>query len=300
MKGLPRPVNFLLYGNLWIAVAAAAATLQTLLILGLERNRIAWFVGTATFFTYNFQRLVKLDRLDGYADHNRNAWSVRNRQTMTLLTGVAFVILLGFIPQLPSSVWGVLMAAFAVSVGYVVRFIPAAHPSPKTKKSHAKRALRELPHAKLLLISAVWSFATVLLPVLWTDAGLPVASCTVLMLERFFFIAALSIPFDIRDAALDERSQRTLPQVVGLSGARWLAVLSALIAAGFSLWVWVDGWYSNSVAAVILGSHLLAALAVFGSVKVDADGAQPRREPYYSGLLDGMIVVQAALVLSVG
>ena len=299
MTRLVKLKNTILYGNVWIACGAGLATWQTLHILGLHALRIAWFTTLATFFTYNFQRLVKLNRLDGYADHNRNAWSVRNRRALTLFTAASFVVLLTFIPSLPIGVWPLLIASFAVAVGYVVRFVPHIHPSPKTKKT-AKRALRELPYTKLLLIAAIWSFATVLLPILWTDAGLPVASKAALMLERFFFIAALSIPFDIRDAGLDERSQRTLPQVFGLSGARWLAVASVIIAAGFSVWMWLDGWYSNSTAAALFGSYIVAALSVFGSVKVHANGPRPRREPYYSGLLDGLIIVQAVLVLSVG
>ena len=299
MKWDIRLYNFILYGNVWIAIGAGAATLQTLDVLGLAQLDIAVFTALATFFTYNFQRLVKLDRLDGYADHNRNAWSVRNRRTMALLTGVAFAILLGFIPQLPGAVWGALAVAFGVSVGYVVRFIPAPHPSPKKKKTPAKRALRELPYAKLLLIAAVWSFATVLLPVLWTDARLTVASSTALMLERFFFIAALSIPFDMRDAELDHPYQKTLPQVLGLLGARNAASVAVIVSGLFSLFLWMDGLYTNAQVLALAVSQLAALAAVFRSVTVDASGVKVRREPYYSGLLDGLIVLQALLVLAV-
>ena len=298
MKWDIRLKNFILYGNIWIALGAGAATVQTLHILGIRRLEIASFAALATFFTYNFQRLVKLDRLDGYADHNRNAWSVRNRRLMTLLTGLAFIFLLGFIPLLPRTAWALLAVAFVVSVGYVVRFIPAAHPSPKNKKTRPKRALRELPHAKLLLVAAVWSIATVLLPVLWTDARLQASTLAALVLERFFFIAALSVPFDIRDAELDQRSQQTLPQVFGLAGARNAGLLFIAVSGVFSLFLWMDGSYSTPIARAIALSQLLALTAVHFSITKDANGYHARPEPYYSGLLDGLIVLQAALVLA--
>ena len=47
--------------------------------------------------------------------------------------------------------------------------------------------------------------------------------------QRFLFIIAITIPFDIRDAQFDLPELATLPQVLGVNRARNIAVLSMLL-----------------------------------------------------------------------
>lgn len=76
-------------------------------------------------------------------------------------------------------------------------------------------ALRQVPYLKLFLIALVWTLMGVCLPHLWHDMTLNRTS-VVLMLMRFMFILAITLPFDIRDGVADKvQGIKTLAHVLG-------------------------------------------------------------------------------------
>ena len=50
------------------------------------------------------------------------------------------------------------------------------------------------------------------------------------LFERFLFIFAITIPFDIRDLRFDKFNLATLPQYFGVRKARWIGIGALLIA----------------------------------------------------------------------
>ena len=88
-------------------------------------------------------------------------------------------------------------------------------------------ALRRMPGLKMIWIGGAWAVLTAIWPVWWKalEANLPLPDSTWnLALERFLVIAALTLPFDLRDRDWDAADMRTWPQLLGTAGTRLLGV----------------------------------------------------------------------------
>ena len=78
-------------------------------------------------------------------------------------------------------------------------------------------SVRSIPFLKLFLISFVWAYVTVLLPLLYNGAVLSIDVLNIFF-QRILFIIAISIPFDIRDIEIDKI--KTLPNTIGVMWAK--------------------------------------------------------------------------------
>jgi len=90
--------------------------------------------------------------------------------------------------------------------------------------------LRNLAYMKSIVISACWTFFTLILPV-WMTAHLDHLPYTELVLMSILFYA-LTIPSDIRDSESDPSNLRTLPQLIGAL-ASGLIGMSLIVLFGF-------------------------------------------------------------------
>lgn len=150
-------------------------------------------------------------------------------------------------------------------------------------------SLREIPGLKSFLISFVVACITVLMPAISIKQEDIISDQELILrfAERFFFIVALSIPFDIRDIKRDkEREITSLPILVGANNAKVAAVVSllfSLIAYGFIL---MQGSPDLMVGAAVFISY---GLTVFLIVRSSAE----RNDYYYSFGLDSMMFLQA-------
>lgn len=85
------------------------------------------------------------------------------------------------------------------------------------------RFLRKLGWLKLFLVSFVVTYVTVYIPyqnVKW----LPI-DYYVNLLQRFFIIISLLIPFEIMDSKTDDKSLNTLPQLFGIESTKLFGIL---------------------------------------------------------------------------
>lgn len=109
-------------------------------------------------------------------------------------------------------------------------------------------------------------------------------------LERFFFIAAITIPFDIRDIERDSVEKiRTFPVILGVEGSKKLAytfnilfLLIAIIAAYLE----------------VQSFNLVTALFVSGIISfIFISGAGIKRsQVYYVFGVEGISLIQSLLV----
>jgi hypothetical protein len=212
----------LIWSNLLISMAAVSASIhafspcQSTFCIS-----IAIGIGAWTWFAYSLHRWVKFKR-PGRMHATERGWLVRNKRGLFLGGGLA--LLLSGLPLLVAFsverwdwlVWAVL--AGGISLVYAG--------SPKSRF-----ALRELPGAKLWAISTAWAFSTAALPMAFQGYSMADPALWAATGARFLVICALTIPFDIRDIALDDPAMRTLPQIIGPRAATMLA-LSMLAGAG--------------------------------------------------------------------
>src|SRR5690606_33529009 len=115
--------------------------------------------------------------------------------------------------------------AIIIVLGYIIPVIPV-------KKKWFR--LRDIPAIKAVLIAITVSYLTSVLPMLLSESY----SNKILIhfAERFFFILAITIPFDIRDQKFDSHSfLKTLPLLIGEKKAKLVSVGCMIISGGLFL-----------------------------------------------------------------
>lgn len=222
----------LLWSNATISFAAAGCVFASLALSGTGaplRGTAGFALGlsAATWCAYSWQRHVKATRKRGLRPEHL-AWQQRHapllRRLALLLVPVAALPLmwtwLAFQAASyaqPFRTWSLILGAGAITALY------AGSPGLRGRRF----ALRRVPGLKMIWIGGAWAVLTAIWPVWWQalEANLPLPDSTwPLALERFLVIAALTLPFDLRDRDWDAADMRTWPQLLGVTGTRVLGV----------------------------------------------------------------------------
>lgn len=281
----------LLWSNSVVALAASACVMTSLLLgqVGSWKWQEALFacgVGSATWVAYTWQRHVKSTRPGGLRPahlewHRRHTASLRGIALVLLALSVLPLIqsALAFPVQGGSTPWimgGLLVTCTAITALY------AGLPGERGMR----HALRRIPGVKMIWIAGAWATITALWPVWWASGEAPALHPDAFLLwgERFLVIAALTLPFDLRDRNWDPAGMRTWPQVLGPKGTRILA-FGFIILAGVMRLHLIPGH----------GLEPLGALWAMGPAVLMAREDRPMG---YYGILDSLLVLDAfALIL---
>ncbi len=153
--------------------------------------------------------------------------------------------------------------------------------------------LREIPVFKNILLSAVWAFATVILPFSFTGELQYDDQILFMALRRFLFVYSLTVIFDIRDQEHDRRSGfRTLPMSVGVNNTKALAI-GALIM--FLVLTVTDPAISTSAVMHYQEALIFSALITMALIML-ADAR--RKNAYYIVIVDGSMIMQFLVVIA--
>lgn len=215
------------------------------LILDHQSNTINGFVFFASLFAYNFQRLIGADFRGSHS--LRHQWIQKNKRVLWLLTAVSGIVALALSTQLSKNC---LLLLLPLGVIVLLYPIPIFYSRGKAYR------LREVPGIKIFLIAAVWTLVSVGLLAIekklaWSlDLGL-------LLAQRFFFVFAITIPFDIRDLKYDNKALKTIPVVFGEEKARMVGFISLAL---YELGVIAQYLVGNSLSI----SAFIALLCVSG------------------------------------
>jgi 4-hydroxybenzoate polyprenyltransferase len=157
------------------------------------------------------------------------------------------------------------------------------------KKNEVRFRLQEIPGLKIFMIAFVWSATTVLIPVLQSENNINPLQVLLVFIERFTFIVAIAIPFDIRDSKADQLSGfRTLPIVLGENSARLICNIALVI----SLIIAILHYRLNQQTYIIPFYSLSIALTYYF-----INNKKLRNKPlYYHGILDGSIIIHGLLI----
>ncbi|MFZ9029543.1 MAG: hypothetical protein ACO2Z9_11040 [Crocinitomicaceae bacterium] len=220
------------------------------------------FVFFGTLSVYNLQRLFKVSQASILTPWL--AWVKENRKlviTISVLScGATLTALWLIYPDEVLSI-AVLTVAGVFGLFYVVRI--------KGKN------LRAIPFFKIHAISITWSLLIAVFPLINegdVDMVLPV------FLAHYIYTLAVTIPFDIRDLKYDDITYKTIPQMLGVNGAKWLALL---LLAGYIVlmyFVYPELIFSPWFWTVML---VTAGLVMAVNEKVS--------DWYCAGLIDGSI-----------
>lgn len=271
-------LDLLLYSNLWIAVAAVGMAAQTQLLLTgkIEPTPLLGFIFFATLFLYAVHRIVGLKRSGPFTGSGRYAVIARFRTHIGFYAGMAGLCAGLFLLQMPLALILGLSAPCLLALLYVL---------PVWKGYR----LRDVHYIKIFLIAITWSWITVFLVAL--ELGMTWSiPLYIILLERAFFVFAITIPFDIRDLEIDAFNKvKTLPAALGVRQSQRLAGLSLLVMLLLSALSYYWDVYTLPDFTALVFSACLSGVLIFLSDRV-------RHDYYFTGLLDGMMFLQFLLV----
>lgn len=279
MKALIAFFHFLVYHHVWIAFAALGMYWQTHILAGQapEWTPVSGFLFFGTMALYGSHRLIGLQRMGDGGAVGRFLLIRRHMKAVLLITLLSAFLSSWFFLEMQAiaRIW--LLPAILCSAAYV---------SPIFGKG---RRLRDFPFIKIFLIALVWSWYTVSVPIA-VNGIFPFPAGGLVFLERTLFLFAITLPFDLRDLELDEREGVvTLAQRIGRKNTVSLGLASLLLASLLAVMSWWIGSYTPVGLAALLTSFLVSGFFVWNSREKESD-------LYFSGLLDGTMILQFLLV----
>lgn len=247
MRLIEKVFSFYVFSNMHVALSTSCLVLLTLKPYQLSDDRSILFVFCGTILAYSFIRAVQMDRL-------YPSLSLWIRSSARWLLAINIFALLGLVYSAFQYSWHDLFFVFpffVLTLFYVIPF------------RGTLRGFRNLPGFKLFLIAAVWSGVTVLFPIWVNDLSFD-GKVWVTFVQRFLFVLAITVPFDIRDLQLDDPDLATLPQTIGVSKSKLLAIGALLVFAllffsGDYFMSW-EQWSGMATALVSAGFILKAGV----------------------------------------
>lgn len=155
--------------------------------------------------------------------------------------------------------------------------------------------LRDLRYAKIFLISFTWAWVTGVWPA-WLTISEPDTfefwPVWVSGLERFAFIFALTVPFDIRDMQIDNsQGIKTLPLKLGITKSKWYAYVALVVHMALLAHMLLKAGASPQGILIMTPVIFLVTAAVIHFSTPD------RPDHFFSGIVDGCIILEFLLVL---
>lgn len=244
----------------------------------LEWTYLTTFIFSATLCLYALHRIVGIQKVKPFNEKYRYHIIERYKDHIlvyAILGGAISAYLffkLTFLNQLL-----ILLPSF-LALGYVLPFF-----------GNQKR-LRDFHFIKIFLVAIVWAFMTVILPIVEARETL-IPTDGLLFLERFFFIFAITIPFDIRDMQVDQHIQvKTIPAVLGEQRSKGLAIRLLFANCVLTTILWRLQIYNTPALVGIIAAYLLTSMLIGFSNR-------DRHDYYFTGIIDGTMILQFLLVV---
>lgn len=278
MKLLRPLIDLLLYSNFYIAACAYALAWQTFALYPVEAHHahrpILGFIFFATLTTYALHRIIGLYRLTPFLSEGRYEIISRFKTHIWLYALIgAMGSAITFI-HLPHRIQGWVVVPALLSIGYVFPLF-----------GRGRYRLRDYAGLKIFLVAGVWAWVTGVLPLMSSDI-VPLANTWPLFLERFSFIFATTLAFDIRDMRVDAHNRvHTLPTLLGVRTSIALALILLIVASIIAHYEHLPDhahaiWVVNAIAGL---------LVLYAPRFLD-------RDYYFTGLIDGTMLLHGLAI----
>jgi len=275
---------FIIHSNLLLALAAVSLTLASQVQLGIKSQANAYLavIFFSTLLDYNFHRLRAISNNPEASGIGKLRWSIGNVKLLKILIDI---FLAGFIVSL-----------FYTGLEIMYLLAPLAllsllYSFSYTGKHKISFRLFRIPGMKTILIAFIWTTATVFVPVLQSEKSITNPYILLLFAERFTFIFAIAIPFDIRDMEADALSSlKTLPVTFGESNALKISNICLLLSLSIATFHYLD-----AKMLFVLPSYLFSIVSTFIFIN---NKALKNLAFYHHGILDGSILLQGILIFA--
>lgn len=205
---------FYIYSNVHVALAGFCMAKITLLKFENQGGVIAAFIALSIIVSYNFIRFYemktnKLGLLKGwFLDH------LKSLGALSVLSGVGLLFILFYLNFNLNALY-ILFPFVVMTLFYVI---------PLFKIGNREVSFRNFPGLKVFSIGIAWAGVSVLFPLY--EVGIEFTlNVYLVFIQRILILIAIVIPFDIRDVKSDTEKLKTLPQVLGVYGSKWLGIV---------------------------------------------------------------------------
>ncbi len=276
-------LDYLLFSNVFIGLCAVAQAKVTYYLLDVESDKhVLGILFFATVSLYNFSMLISRPEEPKKSPFRRVRWIDNHHRLMITLTLIAI---------LSTMVAALFLSTASQILLLFLGVIAVCYNLPLFTVGDQKFGLRNVPGLKLFLIALIWSLSCVLLPIVelgnTQQIVIPPNDTILLIAKRFLFIAAITVPFDIRDLFQDRSNElKTIPVILGERKSYMICQGLLLIYLVF-LFLFTEQFNSDFFALTL--TILLTGWLIFKS-------EWKRNEYYYFLYLDGTMILQVALI----
>ena len=278
-----RLINTFIFSNIFLSVGAVLLTVSAQVQLEMKPHWQPYLllIFFATLFEYNRDRIILLFAGNNILISEKGFRVERNKKQFVVFVFISAMVLL--------------IAIFTIEIKVLLTFFPLgiitffySYPFFYSKKCLFK--LREIPYLKIFLIAFVWSASTIFLPAIHDDGKILNSHVLLLLAERFFFIFAIAIQFDIRDMQTDrDAGLKTIPILINRKNSFLLSYFSLFICLIISFL-----HYRTQNESFVISALSISVLTTYLFIKMHFSESSSK---FYYQILDGTLSLQGFLVL---
>jgi len=237
VKIIRQLLNFYINSSIHVALAAYALTWVTLIQFDINYDENSlYFVFFASITGYNFVKYFGVAKFH----HRSLAGWLKAIQIFSL---IAFIAMCYYAFKLETN------TLILIAVLGLITFLYAIPLIPKKIFIDDQKNLRQISGLKIYVIALVWTFTTILLPLVNNDVVIDY-DVVITSVQRLLFVLVLMLPFEIRDLNYDSLKLATIPQRIGVKKTKIIGVL--LLMVFFMLDYFKDELTGNSILSTLM------------------------------------------------
>ena len=280
--------RFIVFRNVFIASCAACMVWETQWFFGipLQLSPLLLFVFSATFFEYNLH--VVAGRMSMFKPGESARYLFSSGVSVTL----RLCIITGFVATLVTF----LMLGKLLMIGFIVSgLLTLSYSLPLIRKKGKFIRIREITYMKVFTVALGWTLITVAVPLLPIMDHISKEEFIIILLRRFLFIYAITIPFEIRDMERERRfGNVSLPMIYGVKimkgvGIFILLLFGILCAVHEKYFLFELAGRKTFFLPFVISAIAAAFLILFASDK--------KNNWYFKFWTDGTMILQFLLLL---
>ena len=250
MKAFRQVFEFYLNSSIHVALAVFSMAWITLIEFQQPFDTyVLYFILFASITGYNFVKYFGIAKF-----HHRSLASWL--QIIQIFSLICFILMCYFGLHLDRKTIFYILGLGLITFLYAIPFLP------KDIFIDKQLNLRSIGGLKVYVIGLVWVGVTVLLPLSNNDHHFD-ADVWITVVQRFLFMIALMLPFEIRDLQYDSLKLSTIPQRIGITNTKIIGILLVMIY--FFLEFLKDDIYPNEILIALLVTIITMLFLVFSS-----------------------------------
>lgn len=244
MQGLKNILDFYLNSSLHVALAVVSLSVLSFLEFNIEIDvNLLFFIFFGSITGYNFVKYAGIAKLH-HASLARHLKLIQIFSFFCFLALLYFIFQQGFKILLVSGFLGIFTLLYAIPIG-------------KNRKN-----LRNIGGIKIFIIAVVWAGVSVILPLI---DEVSFKEISIIFFQRFLFVVAITLPFEMRDLEFDPGNLNTIPQQIGIANTKYIgySLLGIMLLLEFLK------PYPSAINFIALGFALLISAFFIKVARVD-------------------------------